>query len=179
MLALCLNVLSATREVLWFPLLRQKYTLTELQIGICSGAVAMIVASSSVVAQKLAKCKTNWINLTLTAQIIVIMAGLIVSIFSSLGGLVVGAMLIGISGVFHGLPSALIRKNEVPAHLQGAALAVARILSRLIVPISMFVLSWLQTKISSQNIFGAIAILVLIFSAVPFLKLFYSKNHYA
>ena len=174
-LAICINIIAAAKAVMWFPLLRQTYRLNEMQIGVCSSIVAISIALFSFVAQKLAKKPERWIPLTLIAQILVVFSGVAFSLMSSTAGLVLGSMILGIAALLHSLPSAMLRKNRVPTNLQGSALAVARILSRLIMPVAMFIASWLQTKTDPSNIFLSITLIAAVLSLLPFFHL-YSEN---
>lgn len=170
-LALGLNFLAATREVLWFPLLRQTHHLSAMQIGMCSSIVASFIALGSFAVQKLARTKNRWIPLTLIAQILVLAAGVTMGVNTSIIALIFGSMILGIAGLLHSLPSAMLRKEKVPAELQGSALAVARIFSRLVAPAAMFTVSWLQAKVDPSRIFIAVTFLTAVFSAAPFIQL--------
>lgn len=101
--------------------------------------------------------------------------GVSFSMSASVAGLVLGSMILGIAALLHSLPSAILRKNRVPTNLQGSALAVARILSRLIMPVAMFIASWLQTKTDPSNIFLSITLITAVLSLLPFFHL-YSEN---
>jgi predicted MFS family arabinose efflux permease len=143
-LAVFLNLVIATREVVWFPTLKLELRLSESEIGTLSSAVAAVIGLASLFVTKAAGDPSRRPVLLLTGQAAVVAGGFCFVIPPSITTVALGSVLIGVGGLMHGIPSALVRKERVPSHLQGAALAVARIVSRLVVPVTMFLTTWLS-----------------------------------
>ncbi len=167
-LAVFLNIILAVHYANWAILYKIEFNVGERYLGFVQSACAVFFIIASLAAGRyigsdLKKCVFSLV----LAQVAAIFGSIFIFSAPHIFIAVVGSVLMSVANAFHGLPSTIIRKEVTEINQYGKVLAAARVISRLLAPVSITVAALLIPYFTIKQIMLFSGILCFVFSIIP------------